>query len=124
MSWYVNPFLWTQETGLIDLQSLVPPSSGLSIENVYDINNNGQIVGVGRLEGGFNSLPFVMTITSLPSPMLGDANGDGATNYIDLNLVLTNFGQSGAALVGDVDHDGAAGFEDLSVVLANFGARR
>jgi hypothetical protein len=48
----------------------------------------------------------------------GDANGDGAVDLADLNLVLANFG-GGAG--GDVTGDGLTDLVDLNLVLANFG---
>ncbi len=54
----------------------------------------------------------------------GDANGDGVVNFSDLNLVLANYGFTGApgALPGDLNGDGVVDFADLNTVLANFGA--
>lgn len=51
----------------------------------------------------------------------GDANRDGVIDFLDLNLVLSFFGQAGAALGGDVNGDGRVDFLDLNVVLSNFG---
>ncbi len=54
----------------------------------------------------------------------GDANGDGVVNFADFNLVLANYGMTGApgSTPGDVDGDGVVNFVDLNLVLANFGA--
>jgi len=49
----------------------------------------------------------------------GDANGDGAVDLADLNLVLANFGQTTGN--GDVTGDGVVDLADLNLVLANFG---
>ncbi len=51
----------------------------------------------------------------------GDANGDGAVNIGDLNVVLVNFvafavGVSG----GDLDGDGDVDVADLNLVLSRF----
>lgn len=57
-----------------------------------------------------------------PAPACpGDANGDGAVNFADLNAVLSAFGQTGAGLVGDLNGDGIVNFADLNLVLSNFG---
>lgn len=60
----------------------------------------------------------------------GDANNDGLVNFIDLNVVLSSYGQTGGAspaaprlppLQGDVSCDGAVDFVDLNTVLSAFG---
>ena len=53
----------------------------------------------------------------------GDADGDGTVGFLDLNLVLANFFESGApgSIPGDVNSDGVVDFTDLNIVLANYG---
>ncbi len=63
-----------------------------------------------ELEGGF--------WMAAPPACPGDANGDGAVNFEDLNLVLGSWG--GAGPDGDVDGSGAVNFEDLNIVLGNW----
>lgn len=63
----------------------------------------------------------VMRLTVQGAPCPGDADGDGAVSFADLNLVLGQFGQSGPALAGDLNGDGLVGFADLNFVLGNFG---
>jgi len=55
-------------------------------------------------------------------PCPGDANGDEGVTYTDINLVLSQFGQSGpvGSLAGDVTGDGAVNFTDLNIVLSAF----
>ncbi len=52
----------------------------------------------------------------------GDANGDGAVDLADLNLVLDAFGATGvpAFTQGDMDGDNAVDLADLNLVLANW----
>ncbi len=53
----------------------------------------------------------------------GDLNGDGVVNFADLNIILSNFGASGApGIPGDANNDGLVNFADLNIVLSNFGA--
>lgn len=54
---------------------------------------------------------------------VGDANGDNVVDFLDLNIVLSDFGLTGApgALMGDVDDDGDCDFVDLNIVLSAFG---
>jgi len=50
----------------------------------------------------------------------GDANGDRVVNFLDLNIVLGQFGQAGIGLPGDVTGDGRVDFLDLNLVLSYF----
>ncbi len=50
----------------------------------------------------------------------GDTNGDNVVNFLDLNNVLSTFGQSGMGLSGDVNNDGEVTFPDLNSVLSFF----
>lgn len=50
-----------------------------------------------------------------------DVNGDGFVDFTDLNILLSQFGQTGVGLEGDVDGDGDVDFSDLNVVLSGFG---
>ncbi len=52
--------------------------------------------------------------------LFADANGDRVVNFVDLNLVLSNFGQSGTGVPGDVNRDGQVNFADLNAVLNNW----
>lgn len=54
---------------------------------------------------------------------LGDLDGDGTVGEGDLDLVLTNYGQSvqaGRYTLGDTDGDGFVGINDLDYVLARW----
>lgn len=53
--------------------------------------------------------------------VLGDTNGDDRVDFVDLNNVLSVFGQSGPGLAGDVNGDGTVNFEDLNIVLGSYG---
>lgn len=56
-----------------------------------------------------------------PGICLGDVTGDRVVNFADLNVVLSQFGQTGAGLQGDITGDGVVNFADLNIVLSNFG---
>lgn len=66
--------------------------------------------------GPSSSQPASVTVTSVP----GDANGDGAVNCIDLNLVKAAFGkktgQPGFIPGADLNHDGIVNVLDLAIV--------
>ena len=53
----------------------------------------------------------------------GDATGDGAVDFNDLNVVLSRWNQAGpAGTNGDVTMDGVVDFNDLNEVLSNWSA--
>ncbi len=53
-------------------------------------------------------------------PCNGDANVDRIVNFLDLNIVLADFGRSGGVRPGDLNGDGRTDFLDLNLVLSNF----
>lgn len=65
-----------------------------------------------------NGMTDVFTRDRIP---VGDANGDGVVDFVDLNIVLSDFGQLGQNLAGDLDDDGDVDFVDLNLVLSYLG---
>lgn len=49
----------------------------------------------------------------------GDVDGNGVVNFLDLNTVLSNYGQTTPE--GDLNGDGVVNFLDLNTVLSGFG---
>jgi uncharacterized membrane protein len=58
-------FLYDGST-LNNLSNLIDPSSGWVLQNAKDINNLGQIIGTGLLNGEFHG--FLLTPTAVPVP--------------------------------------------------------
>jgi hypothetical protein len=50
----------------------------------------------------------------------GDANDDNSVNFIDLGIVLANYGSTGTTQ-GDLDLDGSIDLTDIGMVVASFG---
>jgi probable HAF family extracellular repeat protein len=74
-----------------NLNDLLPPGSGWQLQTAEDINDAGQIVGVGILNGTWRG--YIM------SPVApGDVNKDGTVDAADAVLML----QSGAGLLAGV----------------------
>lgn len=83
-------------------------------ELIHDLSDTYPFTGTGRL-GTF-------TFRLLPR-CPGDADGDGAVDQDDLDLVLFEFGNSVTTRThGDANGNGAIDQDDLDVVLFNFGA--
>lgn len=52
-------FVWQRKQGMTDLNSLIPANSGWVLKEAFEINDNGQIIGVGTLNGEDHS--FLLT---------------------------------------------------------------
>lgn len=62
------------------------------------------------------------TAAPTPTPMSNpDVNGDGQVDFVDLSIVLGNYGVSGCSVSGDAVLDGIVDFADFSLVLAYYG---
>lgn len=77
---------------------------------VYDLNYDGLI----------NGADAALIAPTCP----GDTNGDLHVNFLDLNSVLSSFGQTGvpAFAPADLNADGRVDFVDLNLTLSFFGA--
>lgn len=83
------------------------------------VGGNFLSVAIGGAGGG--PVGGIAAWLGCDSPCPGDANGDRVVDFVDLNIVLSKFGQSGAALPGDLNGDGTVDFRDLNAVLSFFG---
>lgn len=66
-----GPFVWTSDTGVRDLNTLIDPSLGWRLSVVGAINNKGQIVGTGTNKDG-DARAFLLTPRSaepVPEPL-------------------------------------------------------
>ncbi len=57
----VNAVLWVENNVIIDLNTLIPADSGWVLEIAYAINDSGQIVGSGTLNGEEQQRAFLLT---------------------------------------------------------------
>ncbi len=62
------------------------------------------------------------SVTVALPPCDGDVSGDRVVDFVDLNVVLSIYGQTGPALPGDLNADGVVDFLDLNIVLSEFGS--
>lgn len=93
---------WTDVSATLEL-----PSAGTHVLRFVNTTPLG--------EYNFNRLDF----TFVP-PLMGDANGDGQVDFLDLNLVLTFWGTNDPR--ADLNGNGLVEFDDLNIVLGNWGA--
>ncbi|HEY6768112.1 MAG TPA: hypothetical protein VI386_25430 [Candidatus Sulfotelmatobacter sp.] len=54
-----HPFVWSPSTGMLDLNNLIPANSGWLLQFASAINDQGQIVGEGTLNGQIEA--FLLT---------------------------------------------------------------
>lgn len=73
--------VWTTETGLIDLNTLVVPNSGWTLIEAQDVNDAGWIVGRGLYNGIYQ--PYIAKPTdAVPEPATMIALGLGAAALV------------------------------------------
>ena len=96
-----KPFLYKDGT-MFDLNTLIPADSGWRIEQADDINNNGQIVGYGYLNGSQRAFLLTPKNTTsqpvdsassevAPGGDLSTATGDGTASSSDpVNTTITS----------------------------------
>ena len=48
---FLHAFVWEEGTGMIDLNSVIPPGSGLQLTNAFNINERGEILAKSIPEG-------------------------------------------------------------------------
>ena len=96
-AWVYANYLGTDQTGLL------PGTANTGVDSI-------RYMDIGAYE-------FQGTTVNCPA----DTDGDGDVDLSDLALLLSEFGQNGAALSGDADGDGDVDLTDLAIVLGDFG---
>jgi uncharacterized membrane protein len=120
-------FIWDEQHGMRTLRSWLLDVFGLALNGwilrtAEDISADGStIVGWGTEPCGGEQawiLRLTAPILTPPPRCEGDANGDRAVGFPDLNFVLSNFNGSGPC--GDLNSDQAVNFDDLNEVVSAF----
>ena len=113
----VHAFVYGGSGPMQDLNSLIAPASGWTLEEATGINDSGRIVG-----DGVNSSGQEHAVLLTPA-LSGDANLDGKVDVNDLTIVLANFGKSTGMSweTGDFNADGKVDINDLTTVLTDYG---
>ena len=112
-----HAFVHYAAAGMVDLNTLVDPASGWTLQWAYAVNNSGIVTGYGTNSAG-KTHAFTIR-AALP----GDANLDGVVNGTDLNIVLSNYNLTftgDAWTSGDFNSDGTVNGADLNAVLSNY----
>lgn len=93
----------------------LPASAGVASAKLRVVAHDLRFQNASAESGAFSIAPG-----GYSQPCPGDANGDGEVDFADLNIVLNQFGQTGAGLAGDINADGAVNFADLNTLLGNY----
>lgn len=112
---YVN-FLYTPSSSSVASVRLQVVAHGDGLTAYYD---NAQMFPESDAGTGVASESTTPTVP--PTTILGDLNGDGVVNALDLSILLSNWGKTGAtAAQGDLNGDGVVNALDLSILLTNW----
>ena len=113
------PFLW--QNGVIrSLQELIPPDSGWELGNMHDINNAGEIVGVGSFLGSNTRAVLLRPVVP------GDLDLDGDVDAVDLSALLNCLNGPGlppspsCTVDADLNNDGHSDVADFAVFQETF----
>ena len=121
---YGHGFIYSGGT-MTDLNSLINPALGLTVEWATGINGQGWIAASGHPAADIyrDSSGYLLVPLSGGATQNGDANLDGRVDINDLTIVLSNFGKTSGMSwgTGDFLGDGKVNINDLTIVLANFG---
>ena len=87
----------------------------VALNDETDLSLEFSVPGVGTIQGG---VLFVGGVA-----VEGDANGDGAVDLLDLDILGSNFGLTPATVAeGDFNGDNVVDLLDLDILGSNFGA--
>ncbi|MCP3904927.1 MAG: hypothetical protein GY715_14980 [Planctomycetes bacterium] len=112
-----HAFIWTGQV-MHDLNDLAPTASNWLLEDAWDINDAGRIVGVGTLGGAKRG--FLLT----PVANAADADGDTDVDFGDILAIIGAWGDCGPTTdcAADLNGDGTVSFADVLIVIGNWGS--
>lgn len=117
----LDPRAWAWVDGtMYDLNDLLDDRSEFEIlSRATGVNNNGDIVGFGRLLDGTTGAFLIEGFTA-PSSCAADLNGDGNLDFFDVSAFLSAFTNQDPS--ADFTNDGNFNFFDVSAFLGAFSA--
>jgi probable HAF family extracellular repeat protein len=115
----IDPRAWVWVDGtMFDLNELLDDRSEFEIlSRATGVNDNGDIVGFGRLFDGSTGA-FLIEGFELPSGCPGDINDDGELNFFDVSAFLKDFSRQNPD--ADFNNDGQFNFFDVSDFLGAY----
>ncbi|MDF1809592.1 MAG: GC-type dockerin domain-anchored protein [Phycisphaerales bacterium] len=117
----IPPRAWVWVDGeMYDLNDLLGDRPEFEIlSRATGVNNNGDIVGFGRLLDG-NTGAFLIEGFTPPAGCVADINGDGDLNFFDVSAFLEAFSRQDP--IADMNGDFDFNFFDVSDFLSAFSA--
>ncbi len=93
----------------------------LAIPTVIPSGSTANLLLSGTFSEGNGTSVFNISVNAAgtPSPVLGDLNGDGHVDGVDLSILLSAWGTANS--VADINHDGNVSGADLAALLSNWG---
>ena len=117
----IDPRAWVWVDGtMYDLNELLEEGGAFEIlSRATGVNNNGDIVGWGRLLDGSIGA-FLIEGFAPPSECAADLNGDGELNFFDVSAFLNAFNAQDP--IADFDRNDEWNFFDVSAFLNAYNA--
>lgn len=98
------------------MNELLPEDAGVYMRLATSINDAGEILGVGSIDGNGN-----VGVVLVPAKRrIADIDQDCRVDFADLLIVLSQWGPCNGC-PGDVNDDGFVDFADLLGVLGDWG---
>jgi len=110
----IHAYVWIKGVTW-DLNNFIPVEKLALLKRAKAINNVGQIVTDGDLDGE-NTFTFLLTPVDAP---LGDLDGDCSVGKVDLVTLLLEWGEINSP--ADLNNDDIVSTADLLILLANWG---
>jgi probable HAF family extracellular repeat protein len=87
-----HPFIWSQPSGMTDLNALIDPGLGWTLTSASGINDWGQIIGEGIIDGqphGFLLTPIYKTVVQQPINADGSSAFNARRGVVPVKFTLT-----------------------------------
>ena len=122
----VNPYFTDPSSGNFTLRSISPAIDAAS--TIYgiptdDLNNNTRPIGNAADLGAYEYTSAVPTSTPTPTGIakIGDVNGDGRVDIIDIGIIIDNYGKSPIPNPkADLNGDGVVDIVDIGIVVDHY----
>ncbi len=111
-------FIWYEGT-MVDVSTLIDPTTGVEVTGCSAINSSGQIAATGHDAKG-DVVALLLTPVQAP---VGDLDQDCSVGAADLLILLTNWGpcENCDDCPADLNGDCVVGATDLLILLVNWG---